>query len=320
MPFYSICGYAINSNVVLSLFASDRQRVDYRFQVMADGPSNGIPSEPFQQHVMPDGSVWMYLARHPFGYRFHFPALADFYVSQDGRDIRCSPAPGLPAHTIEHLLLDQVLPRVLSHHGRTILHASAVKHGQHAVAFLGDAGWGKSTLTASFCRMGLPLVTDDCLLLDEEDEQVMGVGSYPGLRLWSDSLEALDEQEGAHAYVSHYSSKRRLGLDKADIEFYDQPLPVGHIYVLVDPQHTDADGPVSIQPMTAREGVVSLLEYSFRLDITDRERNAREFETLSRLAERLPLFRLSYPRQYEMLPLVRGTILAHVDQLASQTT
>lgn len=256
----------------------------------------------------------------PCGYLFRFHGLADFWLLTDGSSIECNIPFDVPAHTIEHLLLDQVLPRILSHHGRTVLHASAVKHGENAVVFLGDAGWGKSTLTASFCRMGLPLITDDCLLLDEEDEQVMGIGSYPGLRLWPDSLRSLDRHEDAHDPVSHYSSKRRLGLGEGDIQFYDQPLPVGHIYVLSDPEHADPNGPVSIQPMTAREGVVSLLEYSFRLDITDRERNAREFETLSHLAERLPMFRLTYPRRYDMLPLVRRTILAHVDQLASRTT
>ncbi len=238
MPLYNICGHVIDSDIVLSLSAADRQRADHRFQVMADGPSGRIhPRKAVQQHVVPDGSVWMSVARHPLGYRFHFPALADFYVSQDGRDIRCSPAPSIPGHTIEHLLLDQVLPRVMSHHGRTVLHASAMKHGERAIIFLGDAGWGKSTLTASFCGMGLPLITDDCLLLDEGDEQVMGVGSYPGLRLWPDSLRSLDRHEDAHAHVSHYSSKQRLGLGEGDIQFYDQPLPVGHIMAGRSPTH-----------------------------------------------------------------------------------
>jgi len=318
MPVYNICGRVIHSSVVLSLFVADRQRADFRFQIIDDETCSGVPSKPFHQHVAPNGSDWMSLAKHPFGYRFHFPAFADFFVSPDGSDIRCSPVSGTPANTIEHLLLDLVLPHVLSHQGRIMLHASAVKAGELAVVFLGNAGWGKSTLTASFCRMGLPLITDDCLLLQEEGDRVMGVGSYPGLRLWPDSLHALDEQEDAYDYVSHYSAKRRVGHKDVSIPFYNQPLPVRHIYVLADPQEASEEGLVQIQRMSTRVGVITLLGSTFRLDITDRERNAREFEALSRLAERLPLFRLSYPRLYSMLPLVTHTILAHVDQLAGQ--
>jgi hypothetical protein len=63
-----------------------------------------------------------------------------------------------------------------------------------------------------------------------------------------------------------------------------------------------------------RERIAGLLSHSFRLDITDRERNAREFEMLTRLAEKLPMYRLSYPRRYDKLPAVRDAILAHVEE------
>src|SRR5262249_8950886 len=52
--------------------------------------------------------------------------------------------------TAHHLLLDQVLPLVLSHTGRLVLHASALDLEGRGVAFVGSGGVGKSTLAASF--------------------------------------------------------------------------------------------------------------------------------------------------------------------------
>ncbi|MBN1967602.1 MAG: hypothetical protein JW910_23300, partial [Anaerolineae bacterium] len=105
--------------------------------------------------------------------------------------------------------------------------------------------------------------------------------------------------------------KRRVNPENGNIQFCDGPVPVRHLYVLTPPDDSQNVESVNIEPLSVREGVIRLLECSFRLDITDRARNAREFETLTRLAERLPMYRLSYPRRYEMLPAVREAILAH---------
>ena len=46
------------------------------------------------------------------------------------------------------------------------LHATAVVVDGEAVAFLGDCGYGKSTLGAAFLARGFPLLTDDVLALE----------------------------------------------------------------------------------------------------------------------------------------------------------
>ncbi len=52
--------------------------------------------------------------------------------------------------TLQHLLFDQILPRLIAHAGRLVLHASAVGASAGAILFLGGTGQGKSTLAASF--------------------------------------------------------------------------------------------------------------------------------------------------------------------------
>lgn len=242
------------------------------------------------------------------GYLIRFPDVADFTVL-DNDEIQCSPAPDVPEHTLEHLLYDHVIPRALSHKGRTVLHAAAVEVNGHAIAFLGDTGWGKSTLTASFWRAGYALVSDDCVVISNK-EPITAAGIYPGMRLWPDSVLAVGVPADESTPMAHYSSKRRIVVDAEQDGVQTAPVPLQQVYLLASPD--DDVTTISITETLPHERVIHYLEHAFRLDPTDRARNAAEFERLTQLAERLPMYRLQYPRRYDVLPDVRTAILAHV--------
>ena len=70
---------------------------------------------------------------------------------------------------------------------------------------------------------------------------------------------------------------------------------------------------LSITSLTPREALLELISYSFKLDITDREFLKREFEYLCNLAT-LPLFyRLIFPRDLSLLPIVEEAILENLN-------
>ncbi|HKS96499.1 MAG TPA: hypothetical protein VJV74_10250, partial [Terriglobia bacterium] len=125
--------------------------------------------------------------------------------------MRCRPRKAIPLDTVRHLFLDQVFPLLLSKRGRLVLHASAVLIPGGAIAFLGETGQGKSTLASSFSQRGFPFLTDDCLLLEEKGGQLVGIPSYPGLRLWPKTVAALFAEEPPVSRVAHYTTKKRLG-------------------------------------------------------------------------------------------------------------
>ena len=119
-----------------------------------------------------------------------FPELADFIV--EGNNISCHPRPGCREESLRHLLLDQVIPRVWAHTGHLVLHASAVKLPDgRVIAFLGESGWGKSTLVAALQGADCQLISDDCIHLASCEEGVRLTPSYVGLRLNEDSIKAL---------------------------------------------------------------------------------------------------------------------------------
>src|SRR5262245_62128690 len=173
--------------------------------------------------------TWLAFARTPDGYLLRFPALADFAVSPGARRVVCRPRRGLPAATLRHLLLDQVLPLALSAE-RLVLHASAVHvPGFGAVAFIGRTGRGKSTLAAALALPGCALLTDDCLVIGERGGRVSVWPSYPGVRLWADAAAALGNPAPASA-LAHYTRKRRLPAD-ARLPFRSRPSPLRALFL-----------------------------------------------------------------------------------------
>src|SRR2546422_4756257 len=133
---------------------------------------------------LPNGTISLTIGRCRSGFLVRFPGLAVFLVSRDGYRVLGVQRRGTRPPIVAHLFLSQVLPLALSQQGRLVMHASAVATPHGAVAFLGAAGQGKSTLSASFVRRSFPLLTDDGLLLVEDGATLAGVPSYPEIRLW----------------------------------------------------------------------------------------------------------------------------------------
>lgn len=266
----------------------------------------------FHQWCGPDEEIWLLIAKHGSGYVLRFPDLADFYLSADVSQIECYAEPGTPVDTITHLLLDQVFPLVLSKRGHLVVHASAILTPVGVLAFVGSSGYGKSTLAASLALQGYPLMSDDCLVLAETESGLVASPSYPGARLWDDAIESLFERQPIVSDVAHYTDKKRLALNNEQVHFSSDCAPLHRMYYLSDPEETGEQPTISIRPLAAREAFVELVSYTYKLDVDDRNVLQREFRLLDRIAG-LPLFyRLTYPRDFSMLPAVRQAILDHL--------
>lgn len=252
---------------------------------------------------------WLSFGRLGGGYLLRFHDRADFLVDAGGRRVECIPAPGLPPETLRHLLLDQVLPLVLAQQGACVVHASAVigPNGA-ALAFAAASGFGKSTLASYLARQGCPLLTDDGVLLTEQDGQTLIMPGYPGARLWEDSLTALFDGQAALQPYADYTSKKRLALPFHDLPYGHYTAPLGRFYFLTEPRDDDV---LQITPLPARSAFLELLTHTFQLDIGNREQLKDNFARFARLTA-LPLFyQLSYPREWARLPEVGDAILRH---------
>ena len=246
------------------------------------------------------------------GFRILYPGQADFLIHEDGRSIGVCRASGISTETSNHFLLDQVLPRVLAHLGRLVVHAGAVRVGDKAIAFLGESGSGKSTLTAAFQQQGNIPLSDDALVVDADSASIGILPTYPSLRLWPDSIEVVFDRTPRLAAMDDNLSKRRVKLDN-DAPDPDEPVPLAAIFVLRQTEASEGDGAL-ITPLSPRESCMAIIGNSFRLEFSDRERSSRLFSNCGRIADRVPTYMLSCPRDYGILPAVVSAILGRQNE------
>lgn len=300
---FKFCDLALKSNFSLpELLPSNRRGSDISFRVSNRQPPSPV-GDPIHRWELPEGCLWLSISRHKTGYLLQFPDLATFLVAADAKTVRCWPHPGTPPSSIRHLFLDQVMPLVLNRMGKAVLHASAVATVDGAIAFTGRGGQGKSTLAGAFVNHGASLLSDDCLVLHHTDGAFHVVPSYPGLRLWPDVVQALARDSPVLPPVCHYSLKGRL---QHGLPFASRPLPLRRLYLLATP----ADG-ISVVPLTPADALIELAKLSFVLDVADPDSLKLQFETLSRLALRHFVYRLSYPHDLARLPELYAAVTHH---------
>jgi hypothetical protein len=271
------------------------------------------PSEPaltdWIHHWQPQyGGMCLALSGNGRSFLLRFPSLADFVISRDGCHIDAWPAPATSIETLHHLLLDQVLPRVLAHQGRLVLHAGAVRVDTQAIAFIGNSGSGKSTLTASLHAAGYPLLSDDSLVLIQADRFIPALATYPSLRLLPDAISSLYAQPPPLAPVADYTTKQRVMMMTDLAAEAKNPLALAALYVLAPKMQTTAN--FSLTRLNPCDACIAIIGNSFQLDVTDRRRVADVFADASRIANRLPVFALEYPREFVRLPEVHEAILS----------
>lgn len=290
------------------------------FSISSDSWSAPREGEWVHDFCTPGGTTWISVWRLGAFYMLRFPDLADFVISNQGDEVRAYPAPGVPEITIRHLLLGQVLPFVLSRRGDVVLHASAVVSPVGAIAFLGASGQGKSTLTASLTQRGLPLLADDCLLVQGDERGFAALPGYGGIRLWPDSIAELYHRSPDLAPVAHYTDKLVVRPSNDGLGPMAEPVELRRIYLLDPIADSDSECQVAITPMSQQEGFINYLKHSYRLDPHDRPALATEFSRLTQLAAAHLLFRLTYPRNFLRLRDVEDTVLADCGCHSDSTT
>jgi hypothetical protein len=306
---YNIFDISIESDLHLPELPEGAAR-EAVIEIKAGVDNKRVYCEPEQFHAWKDTNdeICMLSAKIEDNYLLRFPELADFLITSSGDTISYFIEPNIPEETIRHLILDQLIPRILGQRGYLILHASAVQlRDGKAIVFLGGTGWGKSTIASSYYENGAKLITDDCLLIKIMDNKVFCVPNYHGLRLYPDSAEAIFKENIQYEPVAHYTSKERLVLHRTG-PVIAEPVPVSAIFLLSDPDMGDVDT-VSIKKIRGAKEIMAIVEQTFLMDIEDKDIISKQFTNASELNEVSPvLYGLSYPRKYEMLAEVRNTV------------
>jgi len=263
-----------------------------------------------QHWTDPRGNTYFSCGKLDDGWLLRWPGLVDFAVDITRQRIRYTRLADIPAETLRHLLLDQVVPRMLGQAGRLVLHASAVQTPDgNCLLFVGDSGRGKSTLAAALQARGCTLLTDDCLMLSRHAGALHAIPSYAGVRLKEDSAECLLGDQFTAIAPDPWTKKRRLIHAPANGPGTVPSYPLGGIYLLEDPAASHEVHGVVEKTVGSLE-FLYLLGASFILDPGDKALLTAQFRLAGEISRAVKRLRsLQYPRRYSFLPTLVNHLL-----------
>jgi hypothetical protein len=241
--------------------------------------------------------------------------IGEFLVSGDGRLITCCPAREAHEESFQVYLLGQALSFALVKHGFEPLHATCIVVEGQAVAFLGDSGFGKSTLAAYFLSAGDRLLTDDLLLLQERPSGFLAYPGPPRIKLLPDMARKYLGGVAGGVPMNSAGSKLILPLDREKI--CESPILLRAIYGLFPPQDMPDIQAVEFRPLSSRESFLELSSNTFNYVITDGARAIRQLKETARIVNTVPVKRLLHPRSLGTLPSVRQAIIKDLRENSS---
>ncbi len=244
------------------------------------------------------------LARWPAAPFEHTPtdcfALGEeYWIWQPGVGGLCftSTTPSLTAYRelsadpgwFERVVTRSWMPTVYQTWGRQVLHASAVARQAdgRVVVFTGPSGAGKSTLSYSLARRpGWTHVADDTLAFSVDDERLR--------------LHPLPNEARLRPTAAAFHG--RTGESTEPLRWPDFALSIDRLYVLQGDEA--ARKAAEIEPLSAAETYVRLLEQAHAFTLQIPAFNQRLMRDYLALAGRVPARRLTYRRHFDDLDTV----------------
>lgn len=230
-----------------------------------------------------------------------------FLVDGKARRIAGSWLPPLTLDDALVYLVGPVLGAALRLLRRSVLHASAVETAGGAVLLMGDAGAGKSTMTAAMVDRGAALVTEDVAALEVPEQgapRVFRGGTR--VKLWPESVAGLRGRPDALPLLVPQSRDwHKRFLDCSERMTDADALPVHAVVALERSADVDTPQPTELR---AHDKLLCLLAngYASRLVLADDR--ADELARVSAVASRVPVYKLRYPDRFDALDEVAACV------------
>lgn len=283
---YSYLAYGLNIKSELEL-----PELDSGNGQLPDATIRFGPVEKFEPNV-PSRNHWA----QPDEIRFSYADVGRFSV-RDGREIIIDLDPEAFANLLRVCLLGPVLAALLHQRGLLVLHGSAVSIDGIAIAFLGDKGWGKSTLAACMQASGHGFLADDVLAVRADPMNgIELIPAFPHLKLWPDSAVFLGMNPDNMARLQPELDKRGHRVSNG---FSATTLSLNSIYVL------DIADSESIRPIEPRDALIELVRHSYLVRyLQPTGRTSLHLEQCAKVVSSVPVYSLQRVRSLSRLPEV----------------
>ncbi len=221
MPDYAFCGWRLQSALALPELApwnGDDRAPDVVVTLNGD------------DHDYPIDASCLLRCSAGGRLRLAIPKIAKYHV-RGGNEVAIAAASGADPADIRIFLFNAVLGLLAHQRGLLPLQASAIRTAEGAIAFVGGAAAGKSTLAAALARRGYDLLSDDVSIFDATSGRSMLRPTLPRVKLWRDALEAMAIPIAGLARNRRTQDKYVWELARPDAAF-GAPVEVRRLYVI----------------------------------------------------------------------------------------
>jgi hypothetical protein len=297
MPDYSIFGGVLRSELEFpELVPSTTGSARWSLTMSAEASEALDPVMMGSEEV--ESGIRVTLSRHARGLRLTFDDTGTFDISADGTQIDWVRPSDPDLTSVRKDVLGRVLSICLHQQGVVALHGSAVQLADVAIAFLAPKFHGKSTTAAALVDSGARLLADDVVAVSTGDRPAI-LPSVPFIQLWKDSAARVAPESVA---VPGDQTGRKLQRRWDGVaRNAGTAAPLDGVYLLA-PVPPGAPSGVRRVRLSAVEGALALLGQAKVGNLLGVERRADLLQVTSELADRIPVYRLEIPRDFDRLP------------------
>lgn len=220
--------------------------------------------------------------------------VASFLV-KNGQEIIIEPVGDKDLPAVGQILLGIVVSVILYQRGFLVLHSSLIEIGGHAVGFMGDSGYGKSSLAVALYEKGYDLIADDLAVIDfNSNDDVVVHRGFPQFKLRNDTIESIGINPNDLRQESTLYSKRTRVLTN---RFTKMPqVPLKCLYIL------DVGSEIEIDELRGHQSVIELVGFTFDIRLIERTEGLKKhFTQCSKVVESVPIRRLKRPWSLDLM-------------------
>lgn len=222
-------------------------------------------------------------------YYLFWKGVGTFKVSN--REIIASPENNVDIYTLNSYIWGPVIATLLFLRGFLVLHASAVKMDDYAVAFLGYSGIGKSTLAMAMNNQGYPLITDDILVIQTDEDKSLVLPGLPQTKLSSEMISIMWNNQEIPKII--LGPEERFHCTTPN--FYSEILPLKRVYIIEEDVNSYIENPMP------QEALMELIHNSYCFILFQNKDKLLNFKQCSKLMDDVKIRSLKVNKSLEGL-------------------
>ena len=227
--------------------------------------------------------------------------VAGVSISDRARTLRCYCPDSAGLGLLAEIIVRRILPRICTFFGRFPIHAASLSDGSGVTLLLGTSGAGKSTMTAALAhRLGWTIFADDMSVLTDE-RGLVAYPTAPGVSVWQASQSGLGLPPNQCQPLQ--SRKDKVWFSPAAPRDLT-PQPVEAVILLSQASGTS----IETRRVSGPHVLVTVASQLVAFNPRDRNHIESLMTRLTGILDGLPVYSLSYPRDFRRLPAAIDSI------------